>query len=152
MLTLLVNSSTDVSPILKWVEYASIAIEFVAVAIISIVVLVSTLRYIITNLRSHGTSDERYIAYRRSLAKVLLLGLEILVAADIVRTVALEPSFESVGVLGLLVLVRIVLGWSLTVEIEGKWPWQMYPAEESNGAVDFGEATNNYQRLGGKNV
>ena len=86
MFTLLLNSSAGVRPFLKWIEYASIAIEFVAVAIISIVVLVSTLRYITTMLRSHGTSDERYTAYRRSLAKVLLLGLEILVAADIVRT------------------------------------------------------------------
>jgi uncharacterized membrane protein len=53
-----------------------------------------------------------------------MLGLELLVAADVIRTVALEPTFQSVGVLGLLVLIRIVLGWSLVVEIEGHWPWQ----------------------------
>jgi uncharacterized membrane protein len=54
----------------------------------------------------------------------MLLGLEILVAADIVRTVALEPSLESVGILGLLVLIRTFLSWSLDVELEGRWPWQ----------------------------
>jgi uncharacterized membrane protein len=54
----------------------------------------------------------------------LLLGLEILVAADIVRTVALEATLESVAVLGLLVLIRTFLSWALVVEIEGRWPWQ----------------------------
>jgi uncharacterized membrane protein len=58
------------------------------------------------------------------LGKALLLGLEILVAADIVRTVALEATLESILTLGLLVLVRTFLSWSLTVEIEGRWPWQ----------------------------
>jgi uncharacterized membrane protein len=59
-----------------------------------------------------------------SLGRALLLGLEILVAADIVRTVALEASLESVAVLGLLVLIRTFLSWALVVEIEGRWPWQ----------------------------
>jgi uncharacterized membrane protein len=53
-----------------------------------------------------------------------LLGLEILVAADIIRTVALEATLQSVVVLGLLVLVRTFLSWALVVEIEGRWPWQ----------------------------
>jgi uncharacterized membrane protein len=66
-------------------------------------------------------------AYRRLRtlsARILLLGLELLVAADIVHTVALEPSLESVAVLGLLVLIRTFLSWSLIVEIEGRWPWE----------------------------
>ena len=58
------------------------------------------------------------------LGKSLLLGLEILVAADIVRTVALEATIQSVSVLGLLVLIRTFLSWALVVEIEGRWPWQ----------------------------
>jgi uncharacterized membrane protein len=63
------------------------------------------------------------------LGKALLLGLEILVAADIVRTVALEATLESVAILGLLVLIRTFLSWALVVEIEGRWPWQ--PATQS---------------------
>ncbi|MFN2125046.1 MAG: DUF1622 domain-containing protein, partial [Candidatus Promineifilaceae bacterium] len=55
------------------------------------------------------------------------------VAADVIRTVALEPSFESVGVLGILVLIRILLGWSLVVEIEGHWPWQ--PKRKQNDSM-----------------
>ncbi len=72
---------------------------------------------------------QEYKTFKASLGKVLLLGLEILVAADIVRTVALETTIESVTVLGLLVLIRIFLSWSLIVEIEGRWPWQP-PSEQ----------------------
>jgi uncharacterized membrane protein len=61
---------------------------------------------------------------KQSLGRSLLLGLEILVAADVVRTVALEATLESVAVLGLLVLIRTFLSWALVVEIEGRWPWQ----------------------------
>ena len=57
------------------------------------------------------------------MGKSLLLGLEILVAADVVRTVALDATLNSVAVLGLLVLIRTFLSWSLVVEIEGRWPW-----------------------------
>jgi len=63
------------------------------------------------------------------VGKALLLGLEILVAADIIRTVALEATLNSVIVLGLLVLIRTFLSWALVVEIEGRWPWQLPPAE-----------------------
>ena len=67
------------------------------------------------------------VAYRtlkETFGGVLLLGLEILVAADIIRTVALEPTLGSIASLGLLVLIRTFLSWSLVVEIEGRWPWQ----------------------------
>ena len=54
----------------------------------------------------------------------MLLGLEILIAADIVKTVAVKPTIENMGALGLLVLVRTLLSWTLELEIEGRWPWQ----------------------------
>lgn len=59
-----------------------------------------------------------------------MLGLEVLIAADIVRTVALEATLESIGFLGLLVLIRTFLSWSLAVEIQGRWPWQSKPEKE----------------------
>jgi uncharacterized membrane protein len=65
-----------------------------------------------------------YRELKARLGRTLLLGLEILVAADIVRTVALEATLESVVVLALLVLIRTFLSWALEVEIEGRWPWQ----------------------------
>lgn len=61
---------------------------------------------------------------REGLGRVLLLGLEVLIAADIIQTVALELTFQSVGALGLIVLIRTFLGWAIEVESEGHWPWQ----------------------------
>jgi uncharacterized membrane protein len=105
------------------IEAIGVAIELVAVAIIVIGLGYALIECGVAFTRP----SQRQSAYRRlrSLsARILLLGLELLVAADIVRTVALEPSLESVAVLGLLVLIRTFLSWSLIVEIEGRWPWQ----------------------------
>ena len=75
------------------------------------------------------TEDGIYHRYRQRLGRSILLGLELLVAADIIRTVAVTPTFESVGVLALIVLIRTFLSWSLELEISGRWPWQKEPAE-----------------------
>ncbi len=111
--------------ILRLIEWISIFIEALAITWIFMGVFSSTLRYLYRLIMKRSTSMMvRYTEYRHSLARTLMLGLEILVAADVVRTVALEPTFANVSVLGLLVLIRIILGWSLVVEIEGRWPWQ----------------------------
>lgn len=68
--------------------------------------------------------NEIYETYRRRLGRSILLGLELLVAADIIRTVAVTPTFESVGVLALIVIIRTFLSFSLELEITGRWPWQ----------------------------
>ena len=73
-----------------------------------------------------------YARFRRVLGRGILIGLELLVAADIIRTVAVTPTVESVSVLGLIVLIRTFLSWSLEVEISGRWPWQKARA----GAVE----------------
>jgi Protein of unknown function (DUF1622) len=65
-----------------------------------------------------------YRAVRTVFGRSILLALEFLVAADIIRTVAVEPSLENVGVLGLIVLIRTLLSFSLEVEIDGAWPWR----------------------------
>ena len=109
---------------LYWIEIFSLAVEILAVAIILITVLVTTGSFVVQRLTNQFDPEERFKQYKQGLARALLLSLEILVAADIVRTVALEPSFESVGVLGVLVVIRTFLSWSLVVEIEGRWPWQ----------------------------
>ena len=112
------------APVLRVIEWISIILEFLAVSWILFGVFTSTVRYFYRMITKSTSHLKRYTDYRHALARTLMLGLEILVAADVVRTVALEPTFENVGVLGLLVLIRIVLGWSLVVEIEGRWPWQ----------------------------
>ncbi|MDQ6822814.1 MAG: DUF1622 domain-containing protein [Actinomycetota bacterium] len=65
-----------------------------------------------------------YRVYRQQVGKAILLGLEFLVAADIIRTVAVAPSFRGVGVLAIVVAVRTFLSFTLDVELEGRWPWQ----------------------------
>jgi len=72
--------------------------------------------------RTAGT----YTALRGNLGRVILLGLEVLIIGDIIRTIVVDPSLESVGVLGLIVVIRIVLSFSLEVEIEGAWPWNRW--------------------------
>jgi Protein of unknown function (DUF1622) len=74
--------------------------------------------------KSTTTRDAYYRPVRTVFGRSILLGLEFLVAADIIRTIAVEPSLENVGVLGLIVLIRTFLSFSLEVEIDGVWPWR----------------------------
>ena len=68
--------------------------------------------------------------FRKTLGRSILVGLELLVAADIILTVAVDPSIESMLVLGGIVLIRTFLSFSLEVEINGRWPWQQADAGE----------------------
>ncbi|MEJ2600146.1 MAG: DUF1622 domain-containing protein [Anaerolineales bacterium] len=123
MLNLPFGSETGAG-VLDWIELTSLAIEVLAVVIIVVSVLYGTARFILRSLKYQLAEEERYTRYKHTLGRALLLGLEILVAADVVRTVALEATLQSVAVLGLLVFIRTFLSWSLVVEIEGRWPWQ----------------------------
>ena len=67
---------------------------------------------------------DAYERYKTQLGKSLLLGLELLVAADVIRTVTLEPTMQNILMLAVLVVVRTFLSWSLVVEMEGHWPWK----------------------------
>jgi uncharacterized membrane protein len=113
-------AATAITP---WVEHAATGMELLAVAIIVIVILVATVRYV-CQILTRWADAITYRHYRHQVARTLLLGLEILVAADVIRTVALELTLQNVLILGLLVLIRTFLGWSLVVEIEERWPWQ----------------------------
>jgi uncharacterized membrane protein len=80
------------------------------------------------------SADDIFALYRSSLGRAILLGLEFLVAADIINTVAIEPSLESLAILGGIVLIRTFLSFSLEVEIEGRWPWERHK-DEREGRV-----------------
>jgi uncharacterized membrane protein len=72
----------------------------------------------------HGRSGSAaFTLYRANVGRAILLGLEFLVAADIINTVAIEPTLESLLILGGIVLIRTFLSFSLEIEIEGRWPW-----------------------------
>lgn len=108
-------------PIRELIEFTAQGIETLAVAIMVSYIIIGTTRWVV---HSAKTLDGSYELYRVVLGKSLLVGLELLVAADIIRTVALDATPESLGMLGGLVVVRTFLGWSIVVEIEGRWPWQ----------------------------
>jgi uncharacterized membrane protein len=119
----IVRSGKIGQAVVAWIEAASMAIEVLAVLIIVVSILYHVLRYLWRGVRLR---EERgpYRALKASLGRAMLLGLEILVAADIVRTVALDATVGSVAVLGLLVFIRTFLSWALEVETLGRWPWQ----------------------------
>lgn len=116
---------------LRWFEIAAIFVEGVAVIIIVWSLVYGSARYIFNVFHKEFSSRERFRQYKHGLAKSLLLSLEILVAADVIRTVVLELSFSNILMLGLLVIIRTFLSWSLLVEMEGHWPWQPRPIQES---------------------
>src|SRR4051812_49443205 len=90
-------------------------------------------------LRRSGEAKQAYKVLRASFGGVILLGLEILVAADLVRTVAVRPTLDNVVILGGIVLIRTVLSFSLEIEIEGVAPWRraaMSGAQHIGRAVD----------------
>ena len=107
-----------------WVEWGAWSVEMLAVAVIIGFILVATANWLYQGFFHRNLALEQYQRYRDRLGRSLLLGLEILVAADIVRTVALEPTLYNILGLGLLVLIRTFLSWSIVLEIEGRWPWQ----------------------------
>src|SRR5262247_160784 len=92
---------TAVEGMLSWVQYAATAIEILAVAIIVLVILFATLSY-----------------------SLQIMARQADTATYIIRTVVIEPTLNNVLVLGLLVLIRTFLSWSLVLEIEERWPWQ----------------------------
>lgn len=63
-------------------------------------------------------------SYRKAIARVVLVGLEILVAATIIKTIIIDPTLEKVGYLAIMVAIRTFLGWTTTLEMSGRWPWQ----------------------------
>ena len=104
------------------VDIAARAAEAVAVAIIVVTLVGATARYLWLGFVKRQSSA--YSVYREQLGRGLLIGLEVLVAADIIRTVAITPTLDGVLVLGVIVLIRTFLSMALQVELEGRWPWQ----------------------------
>ena len=102
-------------------------IEFFGVLIIMVGIAWSTYIHLRRPMPGEYTG-----VYKIRIGRSLLLGLEVLVAADIVKTIAHELSFISLGLLAGLVLVRTFLSWTLVLEIEGRWPWQREPSPMSS--------------------
>lgn len=121
-------------------EIAEIAVDGLELTGVAVLVAGSvyvTALFALSLVRQEHHRDA-YTDYRHGLGRAILLGLEFLVAADIVRTVAIELTLESVGTLALLVLVRTFLSLALEVEMTGSWPWRMRARETEAGAAERG--------------
>lgn len=104
-------------------EHAARIIEAVGIAILVIGVALATGVFLLQALRERRI-QQAYQRYRGSLGRAILLSLEFLVAADIIGTVAVEPTLYNLGVLGIIVLIRTFLSFALEAEINGHWPWR----------------------------
>lgn len=110
-------------------EVAQWSIAFLELMGIGTILLFS-LHATVTNiylLVTRGHKKDLFQAYRLQLARGILLGLEFLVAADIIRTVAIELTFKTVGILAVVVLIRTFLSFAIELEITNMWPWQKPP-------------------------
>ena len=113
------------------VETVGKAIDLSGVGVIVVAAVVATALYV-AELGRRGDGLRAYRRYRQRIGRGILLGLEFLVAADIIRTIAVEPSFRGVGVLAIIVAIRTFLSFTLEVELEGRWPWQERRAPTSS--------------------
>ena len=113
-------------------ESVSEWIEIVAIGVITIGVLMAFVAGI-RAVRAQGIV-EAVEQVKKVVGRALLLGLDLLIAADVIRTVTLEPTLTNVTALGMLVLVRTFLAWSLMVELRGRWPWQNAAAPPSTSS------------------
>ncbi len=112
----------------NWIELSSVAIEVLAVVVITGTAFFASARFVVQAARRIPHS---YRDFKEILGRALLLALEFLVAADVIRTVALDLTPRNIGMLGALVVIRTFLSWSVVVEIEGRWPWQGRSSEEA---------------------
>jgi len=108
-------------------EWVAFALDTLAVAVILSGAVIAAVRGGLIRALFHLDRPGVVTQFKHQLASGLLVGLDLLVAADVIKTAALQSTLRDVATLGLLVIVRIALTWSLVVEAEGRWPWQPLP-------------------------
>lgn len=118
----------------EWIETAGKAVDAAGVIAIVAGAILATVFAVTRLVRRQG---DVYGRFRRFLGRSILLGLELLVAADIIRTVAVGPTLEGVGVLAAIVLIRTFLSFTLELEITGRWPWQKRDKAEPASPKDL---------------
>ena len=112
---------------------SALVMQAIGLAVIVVGTVVAAIRYANRLLKR---VPDAYEDVRAELGKAILLGLEVLVAADIIETLLVDPTLEAVGVLGLLVLVRTALSWALSIEIGGFVPWRKWQYQRVEKATD----------------
>lgn len=107
-------------------DFVSKVVDGVGVGIIAVGAVVTTVAFIRDRIGRGLSSEEAYGRYRQGLGRSILIGLEFLIAGDIIRTIVVSPTFTNIGILAILVAIRSFLSIELQMEIEGHWPWQHY--------------------------
>ena len=118
-----------------WIHLATTAVEIAGTAIIVVGAFGSLAIFLARAVRRAAPRALLVADFRSSLGRSILLGLEFLVAADIINTVAVEPTVNSLLVLAGIVLIRTFLSFSLEVEIDGRWPWRKDRQPAGGGAA-----------------
>ena len=103
-------------------EFATSIIELFAVLVIVSGFIRASVAYTVT--RRAADRDKAFVAFRSRLGMNMLLGLEILVIADVIESITVEPSYMSLTVLAFLVVLRTIVSWTTSLQLEGRWPWQ----------------------------
>ena len=102
------------------IEHTGRVVDAIGVFVIVLGAVIATVRF----ARPTFSGTDRYMTYRQDLGRAILLGLEFLIAGDIIRTVGVAPTLENVFILALIVVIRTFLSMALQLEVEGRWPWQ----------------------------
>ena len=103
-------------------ELVTRLLEICGASLLIVGFVVATWKWVQRVHREGHSSALRH--YRQSLGRTVLIGLEVLVAATIIKTIIVEPSFEGLGLLAGMIVIRTILGWTTALEINGRWPWQ----------------------------
>ena len=114
---------------LETMELIGQGVDATGVAVMVVGIILATVYFLNKRLRG-GSPMEAYQDYRQGIGRAILLGLEILIAGDIIRTIAVEPTFQSLGILAVVILIRTFLSTTLELEVEGRWPWQQREPED----------------------
>ena len=115
--------------VLTYLEQAGAFITLFAVLVIIAGFALAVGRYALRYSRK--TLQQNFNQFKIELGSALTLGLEILILGDVIETITVKPTFQSLSVLAFLVVIRTIVSWTLILEIEGHWPWQL--SAENNG-------------------
>jgi uncharacterized membrane protein len=126
--TRILPERVDIMDYEHFVVAAARVVEFVGVAVLLLGALLAAFTFS-RRLVRRATFQDAYHALRADLGRAILLGLELLVIADIIGTVAIEPTLQNLGVLAVIVAIRTLLSFALELEVSGRWPWQRAEAE-----------------------
>ena len=122
------------SEIVRLLEITTVLIEIVGVSVLVLGFLINVGRYL-RHCRRRDISDPVQ-EFKRGLGRTVVIGLEVLVAATIVKTATKEATLVSIGLLAGMIMVRTILSWTMVLEMEGRWPWQSEPPVREASSKD----------------